>query len=100
MVIDIHFVMINIYYRWLNGKMRTKMHSQLPQLKSKFLYFSYTKKGDLNQAIAEYKRLTSPDPTKANPLIHPRYYYSLGKLYEEKGVKDKARHYYRRFLDL
>ncbi len=60
----------------------------------------YETKGDLDRAIAEYERLVSPDPTKTNALIHPRYYYSLGKLYEQKGVKDKARSHYRRFLDL
>ncbi len=30
----------------------------------------------------------------------PRFYYSLGKLYEKKGWKDKARRQYQRFLDL
>jgi tetratricopeptide (TPR) repeat protein len=33
-------------------------------------------------------------------LIYPRFYYNLGKLYEQKGMKDKARRHYRRFLDL
>jgi serine/threonine protein kinase/tetratricopeptide (TPR) repeat protein len=61
---------------------------------------AYTKKGDLDLAIAEYEQLISPDPTKTNGLIHPRYYYSLGKLYEQKGMKDKARIHYSRFLDL
>jgi serine/threonine protein kinase/tetratricopeptide (TPR) repeat protein len=57
-------------------------------------------KGDLDRAIAEYEQLISPNPTKTNALIHPRYYYSLGRLYEEKGIKDKAHKSYRRFLDL
>jgi serine/threonine protein kinase/tetratricopeptide (TPR) repeat protein len=61
---------------------------------------AYTKEGDLDQAIAEYERLIAPDPTKTNALIHPRYYYSLGKLYETKGWKDKAIYQYQRFLDL
>jgi serine/threonine protein kinase/Flp pilus assembly protein TadD len=61
---------------------------------------AYIKKGDLDRAIAEYEKLISPDPTKTNALIHPRYYYSLGKLYEQKGLKDKARNHYRRFLEL
>jgi tetratricopeptide (TPR) repeat protein len=56
--------------------------------------------GDLDRAIAEYERLISPDPTKTNALIYPRYYYSLGRLYEQKGWKDKARKQYQRFLDL
>jgi serine/threonine protein kinase/Tfp pilus assembly protein PilF len=61
---------------------------------------AYAKKGDLDRAIAEYERLVSPGLKKGNALIHPRYYYSLGKLYEEKGWKEKARNHYRRFLDL
>jgi tetratricopeptide (TPR) repeat protein len=61
---------------------------------------AYKIRPDLDRAIAEYERLISPDPTKTNALIHPNYYYSLGKLYEEKGIKDKARRHYRRFLEL
>jgi serine/threonine protein kinase/tetratricopeptide (TPR) repeat protein len=61
---------------------------------------SYKIKGDLDRAISEYEKMISPDPTKSNALIHPRYYYSLGKLYEQKGMKDKARRHYRRFLEL
>jgi tetratricopeptide (TPR) repeat protein len=61
---------------------------------------AYKIKGDLDRAIAEYEQLVSPDPTKTNALIHPRFYYSLGKLYEEKGMKDKAHSHYHRFLEL
>jgi len=61
---------------------------------------AYETKGDLDRAIAEYEKLISLDPTKTNALIYPRFYYNLGKLYEEKGMKDKARNYYRRFLEL
>ncbi|MGB7296889.1 MAG: hypothetical protein WBC70_14995 [Candidatus Aminicenantales bacterium] len=35
-----------------------------------------------------------------NALIHPRYYSSPGKLYEQKSHKKKAAVQYRRFLDL
>jgi tetratricopeptide (TPR) repeat protein len=61
---------------------------------------AYIKKGELDRAIAEYERLVAPDPAKSNSLIYPRFYYSLGKLYENKGAKDKARKQYRRFLEL
>ena len=37
MVFDIYFVAIHLSQRWLNGKMRTKMHSQPAQQKTKFL---------------------------------------------------------------
>jgi tetratricopeptide (TPR) repeat protein len=33
-------------------------------------------------------------------LINPRHYYRLAKLYEQKGLKDKARERYRKFLSL
>ena len=60
----------------------------------------YTISDDLDRAITEYEGLIAPDPTKTNALIHPRYHYSLGKLYEEKGWHDKAKAQYEKFLDL
>jgi tetratricopeptide (TPR) repeat protein len=45
-----------------------------------------------DQAIAEYEKLVTFD--------HPLYHYLLGKLYEQRGLKDKARVQYERFLDL
>jgi tetratricopeptide (TPR) repeat protein len=60
----------------------------------------YAISGDLDRAIIEYEGLVSPDPTKTNALIHPRYHYSLGKLYEEKGWKDEAKAQYEIFLEL
>jgi serine/threonine protein kinase/Flp pilus assembly protein TadD len=58
-------------------------------------------KGDLDRAIAEYERLTTFDPKSTDRrLINPRYYYSLAKLYEQKGLRPKARDSYRKFLEL
>jgi tetratricopeptide (TPR) repeat protein len=62
---------------------------------------AYQQQDDLGKAIAEHERLTAFEPK--NPerkLIHPLYYYRLGKLYEQKGNKSKARACYERFLDL
>ncbi len=62
---------------------------------------AYEKKGDLGRAIAEYERLTTFN--RKNPewkLVHPLYYYRLGKLHEQKGNKGKAKARYERFLDL
>ncbi len=62
---------------------------------------AYQQKGDLDKAIAEYERLISFDPnSKARYLIHPRYYYRLAKLCEQKGWKGKSIEYYEKFLSL
>lgn len=62
---------------------------------------AYAKKGDSGKAIAEYERLTTFDHRKeAQFLIHPKYHYRLGLLYEQKGLKAKAAERYRKFLML
>ena len=62
---------------------------------------AYAKKGDMDKAIAEYERLTTFDyRNEAQFLIHPKYHYRLGLLYEQKGRKAKAAERYRKFLGL
>jgi len=62
---------------------------------------AYLKVGDIDKAIVEYERLITFDPnTLERPLIHPRYYYKLAKLYDQKGQKAKAIEHYEKFLDL
>jgi serine/threonine protein kinase/Flp pilus assembly protein TadD len=62
---------------------------------------AYEKNGEIDKAIAEYERLTTFYPKSREPfLIHPKYHYFLGKLYEQKGLKAKAAERYRRFLEL
>ncbi len=49
-------------------------------------------KGNLDEAIAEYEKLTTTDPAEVafRPLVHPFGHLRLAKLYEQKGLTDKA----------
>ncbi len=60
---------------------------------------AYWKKGDLDKAEAEYRKLITIDPdSPARLLIHPLYHYRLGRVLEEKGKREEARGQYRIFL--
>jgi tetratricopeptide (TPR) repeat protein len=62
---------------------------------------AYIALGDRDKAIEEYERIATFDPLeKSSFLIYPLYNYRLARLYEEKGLKAKARQRYSRFLDL
>ena len=60
---------------------------------------AYVKKGEIDAAIREYERITTFDPaTPDRRLIHPLDRYELAKLYEKKGLKEKAIVQYEKFL--
>jgi tetratricopeptide (TPR) repeat protein len=62
---------------------------------------AYCKKGDIDRAIAEYEKLTDPDPNKrGRSLIIPLWRYELAKLYEQKGLKANAIAQYEKFLEI
>ncbi len=61
---------------------------------------AYLKKGDVDGAIAVYEKKITLDPqSKERRLIHPKYHFLLGKLYEKKGEKAKAIEQYEVFLE-
>jgi tetratricopeptide (TPR) repeat protein len=49
--------------------------------------------GQLDEAIAEYEKLTTIDHAQVafRPLVHPFGHLRLAKLYEAKGLMDKAK---------
>jgi tetratricopeptide (TPR) repeat protein len=60
---------------------------------------AYIRTGRIPEAIAEYERLTTFDARKEDRrFISPEYHYSLAKLYEQTGQKEKAIGKYEHFL--
>jgi len=65
------------------------------------LALAYLKKGELDNAITVYEKLTKLDPESKNwRLINPKYHYHLAKLYEEKDWQDKAIKEFKIFLEI
>jgi tetratricopeptide (TPR) repeat protein len=61
---------------------------------------AYLKKGDLDRAAAEYRKLLTIDPANhARFWMSPLYHYRLGRVLEEKGDRDGARAEYGKFLE-
>ncbi len=71
----------------------------MPLLKD-VLARAYWKKGDLDAAAAEYRKLMTIDPSnQVRMMISPLYHYRLGCVLEEKGDRTGAVVEYRKFLD-
>jgi len=61
---------------------------------------AYLKKGELDKAAAEYRKLMTIDPrNRFRCLIPPLYHYRLGRILEEKADKAGAAGEYRKFLE-
>ena len=61
---------------------------------------AYWKKGELDKAAAEYRKLMTINPAnQVRMMIHPLYHYRLGRVLEDKGDKTGAADEYRKFLD-
>ncbi len=72
----------------------------IPPLKDGFAR-AYLRAGRTGDAIAEYERLTRFNSQERDRrLIPPIYHYDLGRLYEQRGEKDKAAGQYRKLLEI
>ncbi len=61
---------------------------------------AYWKKGDLDRAAAEYRKLLTVDPAnQVRYMMSPLYHYRLGRVLEEKGDRASARAEYVKFLE-
>lgn len=61
---------------------------------------AYWKRGDLDRAAAEYRKLLTVDPTnQVRYLMSPLYHYRLGRVLEAKGDRAGARAEYAKFLE-
>jgi tetratricopeptide (TPR) repeat protein len=58
---------------------------------------AYVERGMIDSAIASYELALKKPPHWLGPII-PRYYYRLARLYEQKGMKEKAIENYMTFL--
>ncbi len=62
---------------------------------------AYRTMGNIDEAITEYRRLLTFDPTSQDRRMHnPVYHYRLAKLCEEKGLREEAKKEYAIFLEL
>jgi tetratricopeptide (TPR) repeat protein len=72
------------------GEIGTLLQNNIPLIND-FPARGWVVAGDKDGAIAEYEKLTSPDPmARRQQLIHPFSRLRLARLYEEKGEKAKA----------
>jgi serine/threonine protein kinase/Flp pilus assembly protein TadD len=76
-------------------------HLNFPPFVRDFVPRAYLQEGELDKAIEAYEKLVAFNPESIDRrLIHPLNYYRLGKVYEQKGNKRKAKSNYRKFLKL
>ncbi|NQT80110.1 MAG: protein kinase [Candidatus Aminicenantes bacterium] len=107
-------------YHYLNGRKELKKNNfsraikefekalSLSSLQHSFsalyldsLALAYYKAGDLDKAQEQYEKIISLTYGRISyGDIFARSFYMLGKICQEKGLKEKALEFYRKFLDL
>ncbi len=87
------------FRRFMSTNFPVVLYYNLPLIKD-VLARAYWKKGDLEKASAEYRKLTTIEPAnQVRYLISPLYHYRWGRVLEEKGDRAAARIQYQKFLD-
>jgi len=75
--------------------------SELNLVYSSSLGFAFYKAGDLEIAAEEYEKLVALNVGRISyGDIYTKSFYMLGKIYEDMGLKGKARENYEKFFDL
>jgi serine/threonine protein kinase/tetratricopeptide (TPR) repeat protein len=88
-----------VFMPFTNMRTASMANYNLPFLKD-VLARAYWKKGDLDKAAAEYRKLLTVDPAnQVRYLMSPLYHYRLGRMLEEKGDRAGAHAEYAKFLD-
>jgi serine/threonine protein kinase/tetratricopeptide (TPR) repeat protein len=82
------------------GTIGTLLQNNIPLIKD-IPARGWVTAGDRDKAIAEYERLTSPDPmVRKQELIHPFSRLRLARLYEAKGERAKALAQYEKLAEV
>jgi serine/threonine protein kinase/cytochrome c-type biogenesis protein CcmH/NrfG len=62
---------------------------------------AYVHKGAIDDAIEEYERLITFDPSSSDRrLINPKFHYRLGILYQQQGLEQKAIEEFEKFIGI
>jgi tetratricopeptide (TPR) repeat protein len=60
---------------------------------------AYVERNMIDSTIVSYERALRKPPHELGPII-PRYYYRIARLYEQKGMQEKAIENYSQFLKI
>jgi serine/threonine protein kinase/tetratricopeptide (TPR) repeat protein len=82
------------------GRISSLLQNNIPLIRD-FPARAYLATGEIDKAVAEYERLTSPDPmVRRQEIIHPFSRLRLARLYEARGEKAKALVQYEKLAEI